>query len=459
MLKEFVKLRQDKMIETLQELLRINSSKGHPVSGGPFGEGPTRALEYMLSLADSWGFRTKNLDGYCGYVEYGDSDDYVAVLSHLDVVPAGEGWTHPAFGADIAHGRIYGRGAIDDKGPAMSTLWALIAMKELGIAPKRKIRLIFGLDEESDWKCMDYYFRYEPKPLGGFTPDGHFPLIYAEKGLATLRVEVPADAESMAAQVLEFSGGDRWNMVPDRAKAKIDCHSETAAQEFANKLRKSAKELQKGSHIESSESVVSLVVEGKSAHASTPEVGVNAILSIAHLLSTGTVSNSSMWRTVGAWEPSGKALGIDCSDNDTGSLTMTVAKAELRDGVFQFFLNIRFPVTYTVEQILQTAKTYLPDRWHVSLVEHLAPLRVDPESNVVQTLMNVYHSFFDDDRSPETTGGATYARTIPNAVAFGAEFPEKSNGAHEPDEYWEIDEYLTCVEIYTEAMTRLANSL
>lgn len=447
------------MISSLQELLRIESTKGHPVPGGPFGEGPAKALTYMLSFAESWGLRTKNLDGYCGYVEYGDTDEYIAVLSHLDVVPAGDGWTYPPFDATIVNGKVYARGAIDDKGPAMSTLWSLIALKELGVKPKRKIRLIFGLDEESEWKCMDYYFRYEPKPLGGFTPDAHFPLIYAEKGLATLRIEVPADAESMAAQVLQFSGGERFNVVPDRAVATIDCHSETAAQEYGVKLRKAIRDLQLNAHIELEESRLSIVIEGKSAHASRPETGVNAILRMAQLLSGGTVSNSSMWRTVSAWDVSGRALGIDGADEDTGPLTMALTKAELREDVFQFFINIRFPVTHNVEQIVETAKTYLPDKWHVSLVEHLAPLRVDPDSPVVAELMKVYRSFFDDDLGPETTGGATYARTIPNAVAFGALFPGKSGLAHEPDEYWELDDYLTCIEIYAEAMTRLANSL
>lgn len=459
MVKEFIELNRVHILDTLQSLLKIESVKGHPVQGGPFGSGPAEALTYVLSLAESRGFLTKNVDGYAGHVEYGDGDEYIAVVSHLDIVPAGTGWSHAPYGAEIEQGRIYARGAIDDKGPSMSALWALFALKELGIRPKRKIRLVFGLDEESDWQCMDYYFRYEPKPIAGFTPDGRFPLIYAEKGLATFRIDVSADEESMAAQVLSFNGGDRYNMVPDRAEASIDCHSETAAAEFATKMRKAAKDSQVIAHIDSNDCIVNVVVEGTSAHASRPDNGVNAVIRLAQLLGTGTVSNSSMWRTIGSWETNGRGLGIDCSDDESGALTTNLGKAELREGAFHFFVNTRFPIRQKIDQLLQTAQTYLSDKWQVSVVEHLPPLYVDPKSPLVDVLMDVYRTYVDDESAPLCIGGATYARAIPNAVAFGALMPGRSEMAHKADEYLEMDDFWTCIEIYAEAMTRLANTL
>ncbi|MFB5189431.1 dipeptidase PepV [Alicyclobacillus fastidiosus] len=459
MFKDFVEQHRDTMISTLQDLLRIESVKGHPVPDGPFGTGPAQALSYMLKLAYDRGFVTKNVDGFAGHVEYGEGDEYIAVVSHLDVVPAGDGWRHPPYGAEIDQGKVYARGAIDDKGPAMSTLWALFAMKEMGIQPKRKIRVIFGLDEESDWQCMEHYFRYEPKPIGGFTPDASFPLIYAEKGLATLRIDVAADAESMSAQVLKFEGGERFNMVPAHALAEVDCHSSTAANEFALKIRKSAKDAQIDAAVETEDSIVRIRVEGVSAHASRPAAGVNAVVHLAHLLGMGTVSNSSMWRTVGSWDTAGRALGIDAEDDETGPLTANLGRAELVDGTYQFYINIRFPIRMTVDQLLQGAQTYLSDKWQVSIVEHMPPLYVDPASPLVQTLMGVYAAHFEDDATPISIGGATYARAIPNAVAFGALFPEREDFAHRVDENWALDDFLTCVEIYAEAMTQLANTL
>ncbi|WAH35082.1 dipeptidase PepV [Alicyclobacillus dauci] len=459
MIKEYIEQNRDVIVSTLQDLLRIESVKGHPIQGGPFGMGPASALNYILSLAEERGFVTKNVDGYAGHIEYGEGEEYVAVVSHLDVVPAGDGWTHPPYGAEIHGGRVYARGAIDDKGPAMSTVWALFALKELGIQPKRKIRLIFGLDEESDWQCMEHYFRYEPKPIGGFTPDASFPLIYAEKGLTTFRIDIPADAESMSLQVLSFEGGERFNMVADHAVARVDCHSATAANEFALRLRKSAKEAQMTTSIESEDCIVTVQVNGVSAHASRPDSGVNAVIQLAQLLGSGTVSNSSMWRTIGSWDTKGRGLGIDTEDEETGPLTANLGKAELVDGTYRFYINIRFPIRLKVDQLLQTAQSYLSDKWQVSVIEHLPPLYIDPQSVLVQTLMDVYRSFFDDGLEPRTIGGATYARAIPNAVAFGALLPGRDDFAHKVDENWIVDDFLTCIEIYAEAMTQLSNKL
>ncbi|MFD1677138.1 dipeptidase PepV [Alicyclobacillus fodiniaquatilis] len=459
MVKEYIEQNRAVMISTLQALLRIESVKGHPVHGGPFGIGPSRALDYVLDLASSYGLTTKNVDGYAGHVEYGEGEEYIAVVSHLDVVPAGDGWTYPPYDAEIHQDKVYARGAIDDKGPAMSTLWSLIALKATGIQPKKKIRLIFGLDEESDWKCMDYYFKHEPKPIAGFTPDASFPLIFAEKGLATLRIDVQADAESMAAQIVSFQGGERLNMVPAHASATVDCHSATAASEFALRIRKLAKDAQIRATVEIADCQVTVTVEGMSAHASRPNSGVNAITQLAQLLGSGTVSNSSMWRTIGAWDTTGKGLGIDSEDDETGPLTANLGMADLSNGAYHFFVNVRFPIRLTVDDLLQNAQSYLSDKWRVTLTEHLPSLYIDPTSPLVSTLMDVYQAYFDEDLEPKSTGGATYARAIPNAVAFGALMPGRPELAHQVDENWAIEDYLTCIEIYAEAMTRLANTL
>ncbi|KRW90879.1 hypothetical protein SD51_11935 [Alicyclobacillus tengchongensis] len=459
MIGNFVTQHEPEIIASFQRLLAIESVKSHPVPGGPFGAGPAEALSYVLQLAENRHLTTKNVNGYAGHVEYGTGDEYIAVLAHLDVVPAGEGWTYPPFGGVIDQGRIYGRGAIDDKGPAMSALWALFALQEAGFVPRRKIRLIFGLDEESDWQCVEHYFRYESKPIGGFTPDAQFPLIYAEKGMATLCIEVPAEADSLAAQIQVFSGGTRYNMVPKVARATVDCHSETAARELLIKFRKVAKDLQVSLHSEVRSCFVDLTVEGRSAHASRPEAGINAIVQLAQLLGTATVSNCSMWRSIGSWDYFGRALGIDHDDGETGPLTMNVGTGELRDGVYRFHLNLRYPADQSIDELLTSMANYLPDRWRITLVEHMDPLRVDPNSTLVQTLMDVYKQFFKEDIPPLTTGGVTYARAIPNAVAFGARFPEKPSLAHQADEYWEIDDFFRTIEIYAEAMTRLANAL
>lgn len=450
---------REEMVESLQQLLQVPSVKEPPEPDQPFGPGPARALAYALEMAEREGFTVKNVDGYAGHIEYGEGDEYVAVLAHLDVVPAGAGWTHPPFAAEIHDGKVYARGAIDDKGPAMSALWALIGLQRMGLRPKRKIRLILGLDEESDWKCMDHYFTKEPQPLGGFTPDADFPLIYAEKGVITIRVEVKADLDSMSPHVVAFEGGQRTNMVPDHAYAVLECHSETAAAEWEQKAHKSARQRQLDLDVNVSGSRVQIVSSGVSAHGSEPDQGVNAIVQLASVLSGQSISNTSMWRAMAAQDTKGTALGVESSDSVTGNLSANLGKAYLENNNYVFLFNIRYPIDLTKEELLTRCEEYVSDKWRVSLEDGHEPLYVPLDSAVVQTLSRVYTELTHEPSEPMAIGGATYARAIPNAVAFGPLLPGQADLAHQKDECWDLRDYVTCTKIYAHAMLELANTL
>jgi len=456
---DFIDQNRDEMTSSLQALLQIPSVKEGAREGYPFGEGPAKALQFMLDLARQNGFQVKDLDGYAGHVEYGDGDEYVAVLSHLDVVPTGSGWTYPPFGAEIHDGNIYARGAIDDKGPAMSSLWALIALKESGLKPKRKIRLIFGLDEENTWECMKHYFAEEPMPLGGFTPDADFPLIYAEKGLATFRLEMKADVDSMCPRVVQFEGGQRVNIVPDYAYAVVDCYSETAASEWEQQLYKDARNRQIEMDVSVNGSRLQIVVRGVAAHASQPELGVNAVVQLATLLSTHTISNASMWRAIATQDTGGKGLGIDSADEVTGALTSNLGQAILGNNSYAFFFNIRYPINSNKDELLARCQGYVSDKWSMTITENLDPLYVPLDSPVVSVLSKVYADLTGHEAVPFAIGGATYARAVPNAVAFGPLFAGQPELAHQRDEHWGLADYFKCIDIYAHAMLELANTL
>ncbi|WP_054969419.1 dipeptidase PepV [Alicyclobacillus ferrooxydans] len=459
MLEGFIAEHRTRMVSTLQELLQIPSVEGAYVPGQPFGKDAADALKYVLNLASEFGFIVANVDGYAGHVEFGSGDEYVAVLSHLDVVPAGTNWTSPAFAAEIRDGRIYARGAIDDKGPALSTLWALIGLKQMGYTPKRKIRLVFGLDEESGWKCVEHYFAKQPLPLGGFTPDADFPLIHAEKGAATVRIEVPADDKSMNPRVLSFDGGERSNMVPDLATAIVDCHSETAASEWEQKLHKEARTRDYNVRLNVSGAHIEIAVSGTSAHGSTPDLGVNAITRLAVLLASQSVSNASMWRAISMLDTRGKSLGIDSSDEVTGHLTSNLGRAYLDEGKYVFLINIRYPIHKTSTELLSSIQQTMSDKWSIEIAGDKAPLYVPLDHPVVSVLSDVYQKLTGQPAVPLAIGGATYARAIPNAVAFGPLFPNQADLAHQADENWALDDYLRCIEIYAHAMLELANTL
>lgn len=187
-LDQYVDILKDELVKSTQEIIKIKSTEGEPKPGMPYGEGPGKALEKALMIADSLGFKTKNVDGYVGYAEYGEGDEMVGVLGHLDVVPEGDGWDYPPYGAEIHDGKIYGRGATDDKGPIMASLYALKAIKDSGLKLSKRVRILFGTNEETGSKEIEYYLKHDEAPTIGFTPDANYPVIYAEKGITMFEV-------------------------------------------------------------------------------------------------------------------------------------------------------------------------------------------------------------------------------------------------------------------------------
>ena len=124
---------KNEIINTLSELIKIPSVSTEANNPSlPFGEHCTNALNYILELGNSMGFRTKNIDNYCGFIEFGEGDELVGIIGHLDVVPALEddGWTTPPFSPNIRDGKLFGRGSIDDKGPVVASLYAMKAIKD-----------------------------------------------------------------------------------------------------------------------------------------------------------------------------------------------------------------------------------------------------------------------------------------------------------------------------------------
>ena len=179
---------KSQMMDGILELVKIDSVKAEPCGDAPFGEGVKRALLKALSISEDLGFDTVNLDNYIGYAQYGQGEDYVCAIGHVDVVPTGEGWKQPPFSGYEEDGVIYSRGILDNKGPVMSCLYGMYALKELGLSPKRPIRIIFGCDEESGFHDLPYYLKREKPPVYGFTPDCKYPVVYAERGRAALKI-------------------------------------------------------------------------------------------------------------------------------------------------------------------------------------------------------------------------------------------------------------------------------
>ena len=221
---QLIEKNRHQLIESVRDITKIRSVAGDPDQTSPCGKGPASALQATLKIADDMGFFTQNLDNCIGFVEYGQGEDYIAVLGHLDTVPEGDHWTFPPFNATVHENRIYGRGVLDDKGPILSALYSLKAIRDSGVPLSRRIRVIFGTDEETGDLDITHYLSREKPPVCGFTPDSDFPVVFAEKGILQVNLtrKISFNCKNSRNDILvSFNGGEAVNMVPDKAVAEI----------------------------------------------------------------------------------------------------------------------------------------------------------------------------------------------------------------------------------------------
>ena len=453
-LKECVKRREPELLACLQENLRIPSVQGAPEEGKPYGSEVRRSLDHVLAAAEALGFSTVNMDGQVGWCEYGTGEEMVAVLGHLDVVPAGDGWSFDPWGGEIRGNRIFGRGTMDDKGPSIAALYALAALRDSGLPIRRRIRVLWGCNEESGSQDMKYYLAHGGEiPVMGFTPDGEYPVINGEKGIINVTYEREMDRVGDL-QLISLHGGTAPNVVPSSACAKLACSKELAqrlAALQAPKLRFTA--TQYGLFVES---------EGVSAHGSTPELGENAIGRLLLALDTLPLEGQTrevihfLAETLGM-ETDGTSAGIALSDEVSGGLTLNWGTLRVENGSLQMKIIYRYPVTksYTDCAPVLDAK-FAAAGFTKAAEQHKEKLYVPEGSRLVKTLMKVYREQTGLDDQPKSIGGGTYAKSLPNIVVFGPIFPGDEVREHKPDEFIEVSRLMENAQIIAAAMYEMA---
>jgi len=443
---------RDDLIKTTQELIKFPSVKSPAEGEGkPFGAAIAEALDYTLAKGRELGFVTENFSGYAGHIEYGDGRDILGILCHLDVVPAGEGWSVDPYGGQIKDGKLYGRGAIDNKGPAVAVLYALAALRDSGWKPVRRVRLILGTDEESGWGCMDHYMRSAEKPHVGFAPDAEFPVINSEKGI--LMVELSGRAVSpKGVELADIHGGNRPNMVPDRCTVKLLGADEAQISKIASKIGAKMDIARQGD-------TLVLTFKGVSAHGSMPETGENAISYALAMLSNlgfqdGVVG--FLYDSIG-FSHDGRGLSIEVRDPVSGPLTVNMGVISMEGGTVRALLDIRYPVSYVEKEILERISAELPEG--INLISHggKGPQHVDADSELIRILQRVYEKNTGEEAKLISIGGGTYARALDKGVAFGPVFPGQIELAHQPDEFIAVSHLIKLAEIYGEAIAKLGS--
>ena len=413
-------------IQSIAESIRFDSSLQKATVGAPFGKGAHDCLVHFLSLAESLGFETHNYDGYVGEVLFGTGPEEFAILCHLDVVPAGDGWKRDPFGGIIEGGKIWGRGAIDDKGPAICCLYALKKLKDEGFVPSKKIKLIVGCNEENGWECIEHYEEVASRPEVGFSPDADFPVIYAEKGILHVRLHFPIER----APFLFLEGGEVANMVCDHCEATPRTLTLTRAR--ALNLETTAKKI---------------IAHGKSAHGSTPEKGVNAILPVLRFFEPKSPEVRYILECL--FED---RYGLTKLSDETGHLTISPNIIKFRKHELQIVCDIRYPATKRVEEVHELLRLF---GVKYETLRHQEPLMQDKDGELVQTLLSVYKECTGKRAKPVAIGGGTYARALKCGVGFGPEMPGDPPLAHQPNEYITFPRIELLLKIYRDAIEAL----
>lgn len=458
--KKIDQLKED-LVKSTQEIVKISSVEGKAKDGMPFGEDVDKALKCALNISEKLGFKTVNMNGYIGYAEYGEGEDYVAILGHLDVVPEGNGWIYPAYGAEIHDGKIYGRGTMDDKGPIMTALYGLKAIKDSNLPLSKRVRVIFGTNEETGCGEMEYYNSHEKAPISGFTPDAEYPIIYGEKGITIFDAVKDLNNKGCGEVAVKYmKGGQRANMVPDYCEAGIEAKNTEfvvkAVKEFAEKTGfKLTTEL--------TDNKITVISRGIGAHGSLPQLGKNAIMQMFAFLETMPLGKCDLADFIAffnkhvGFETEGKSFGVGLEDKESGKLSFNVGTISMDEAKITVALNLRYPVTYKYDDMMNPFnKTISGTGIRIENMMAQNPLFFPPDHPTIKALQKVYKEQTGKEPKLLAIGGGTYAKEMKNIVAFGPIFPGQEDLDHQANEYIAIDDLVVNAKIYAHAIYELA---
>jgi dipeptidase, putative len=460
----YMKAHTQEMVEDICELCRINSEKMPAEEDMPFGPGAAECLDAALDMAEGYGFEVQDYDGYVGCADFDSTlPKQLDILAHLDVVPAGEGWqeTEP-FQPLLKDGALYGRGTADDKGPAVAALYAMRAVKELGIPLKKNVRLIMGTDEECGSSDIRHYYAVEKEAPMTFSPDGQYPVVNVEKGRLEGHFTARFEASQALPKLVRLEAGTKVNVVPGKAKAVVEGVGFSL-------LEKTAATVKEETGIEfelvSKESICEITAVGAGAHAARPQEGNNAITGLLTLLCRlplAACPQLECLKKVADLMPhgdvNGKALGVAMEDEVSGLLTLAFSMLTVDESGLDGQFDSRVPVCGNEENMLKVVREKMAAK---GLTLHndsmIPPHMVDGDSLFVKTLLRVYEDYTGREGKCLAIGGGTYVHNLKNGVAFGASMPDTDNRMHGADEFAIVEELVTSAKMFAQVIVDLCS--
>lgn len=448
---EEVQKRKEDILQDIGRLVSIPSVLDESTANEnqPFGQACRDALDEMLKIGQRDGYIVEDVDGYAGHIDIGEGEDVFGILGHLDVVPCNpSGWHTNPYELTIKDDKLYGRGVADDKGPLIAAYYAAKIINELDIPVKMKMRIIFGCNEENGSHCMKYYFSKKEYPNMGFTPDAEFPVVYGEKAGVNFKISGYIEKDN----IIGIYSGTRANIVPETCEAFVVGNYKNYREDFMNYLSEhglSGSVDEEGNHTK-------LTLVGKSAHASLPHLGMNAATYMCHYLAG--ISENKLVHFVDECfynDHYGEKLSI-AYKGLMGDLTVNLGILNYKDGNVSMVVDMRVPHEVTDETLTENMNNHLK-KYGLTETHALGKaLYIDPQSELVQSLHNAYVEFTGDtENKPQAIGGGTYAKSMPNCVAFGVEFPGTDNKIHQNNEEISIDDLMKATAIYAKAIYNL----
>lgn len=490
---------RDEMLGDLETLVRIPSVAQEDLSPDdknslPFGRPCREALDTALELGRKHGFAVENYNYYVGRIGLAEQhlDRTIGFWNHLDVVPAGNGWTRDPFDPWISRGFMIGRGSQDNKGPAVGNLYLMQCIRELGIPMKHELCLFVGCDEEKSMNDLGYYTAHFKTPMLSIVVDSGFPVCYGEKGILSGEF---TPVRPFSSDILDVSGGMAENMIPDRAVCRLryskellnrlqDALGRRQAGQQAGDMTGAASGCGDGDHepeagevrILAEEDAITVTGYGTSRHSAFPEGSVNAIWVLSDFLAgSGCLEkeDEKLFRFLAETTASyyGEPEGVDYQDEVSGRTTCAGTVISTENGKFHLVLNIRYAITHDREALEKGLSDYAKSRGAVWSTMHGSDPHYFPKEHpAVGFLTDLYNEWSGEKTEPFVMGGGTYARKLPMAFAYGiggmrktkedleaekALFRPGTGGAHEPDEGFNLRMYLEAMKFLTTAVVQL----
>ena len=419
---------EKQLLEDLKKLVSIPSVMDRTTAfeKAPFGIDVRNAFDEFKNIAIRLGFQVRDIDGYAIDAQIGEGDDYIGVLGHLDVVEARnqDGWESDPFTMKIEDGMLYGRGVNDDKGPLLAALYAAWLVKENGLKLKHPIRIIAGGAEETTWECMEYYFKKNPQPLWGFSPDGNFPIVNGEKGILQVRFVFPISDK------VRIHSKHRLNFDCDDLTVEIDG--------------------KKSKYI------------GTKTLSRNPQRGNNAIFQFVKDMQDVEIHDQSLKCLVQMVKNQflddfyGEKSGLYAIDKEMGTTSVCLMSLESNQDVFELCVDVRYVKSVDEEELIkrltEIAKEYTVD---LEILKRKKLLYVPEDSELIQSLKRAYQQVTGEKAQVFTKGGASYARVLDRGVAFGATFEGEDPKPHMANEQMPVNSLMKACEIYYEALSEL----